>query len=776
MKKKEIRQALLICILLCNIPSFIYGQSLKAQVVDELEQPIEYANAILLSLPDSAFIKGTITDENGFFCLEDIKNEKQILQVSFLGYNTVNILCTPGDMNRIILKPSSIVLKETVVVGHQPTYKLEGTNLVANIKNSILSKLGFASDVLANIPGLRTTNNGIEVFGKGAPIIYINNRKIENSTELMQLSSSEIEKIEVISDPGAEYDATVTAVVKIKTIKPVGEGLGGFFHVSEGRTDNWKHQAGTNLNYRRKGLDVFGSLYFISGINTQKTDGDLSIYSDTIWNISDKTNMPYHWKALVGKTGFNYIFNKKHFLGATYDISASPFRMNAVVSGKQSVYANDKLFDNLMPSWLLNRESRTHRINSYYNGVIGQKTNIDFNFDYVHDEKSDKQLADEKSEYQENRKVTSSGNANADLYAAKLIFTYPFKNGNINFGGEYNFINRNNTYLNHEQILPDTYNTTKEQKIAGFVNYSLSFGKSSVQLGARYEHANFKYLDKDGIQGDKSKKYNNLFPNVSISFPVKKGSIAFSYSAKTSRPTFGQLDGSIQYNNRYMYKQGNPMLQPQFVHNASSKFIYKYLLIQAGYTYTKDYICPVQTQYSDHSSISISSYQNFDKNQKINFSISISPKIKIWEPSWSLYYTQQFFKAEYQNRLKRFNNPLLGFSFNNQIRLPEGFIFILDMNYQSAGNSGIAKVESTEGVNVGLNKSLLNNTLFINLKVTDVFNTNCNITTTYSNYSVYKIETKRDTRGAMLSLTWLFNTSNNKYKGKGAANEDVNRL
>lgn len=100
--------------------------------------------------------------------------------------------------------------------------------------------------------------------------------------------------------------------------------------------------------------------------------------------------MPYKWKALVGKTGFNYILNKKHFFGATYDISASPLRMNAEVDGSQTVYANDKLFDKLEPSWLLNRKSRTHRINSYYNGVIGQKTGVDFNFDYVHNEKSDK--------------------------------------------------------------------------------------------------------------------------------------------------------------------------------------------------------------------------------------------------------------------------------------------------------------------------------------------------------------------------------------------------
>lgn len=362
------------------------------------------------------------------------------------------------------------------------------------------------------------------------------------------------------------------------------------------------------------------------------------------------------------------------------------------------------------------------------------------------------------------------------MYAAKLIFTYPLKTGNLNWGGEYNFINRNNTYLNDEQILPDTYNTTKEQKIAGFLNYRLSLNNTSIQAGVRYEHVNTKYLDKDGLQGDKSKRYSNFFPNLSVSFPVKKGNLAFSYSAKTSRPTFGQLDGSIQYNNRYMYRQGNPLLQPLLIHNASGKFIYKYLLIQAGYTYTKDYICPLQTQYADRSAISISSYQNFDKHQKINFSISFSPKIKIWEPSWNIYYTQQFFKTEHLGRTKSFNNPLLGFSFNNQLRLFKDFIFLLDLNYQSAGNSGITKIGSTKGVNVGINQSLLNNTLFINLKATDLFNTNRSITTTYSNYSKYKTETKKDTRGVTLSLTWLFNTSNNKYKGKGAANEDINRL
>ena len=129
-------------------------------------------------------------------------------------------------MGIIQLTPDTQLLSEVVIQGTLPKTQLKGDAMVTNIQNSVLAKAGSANDVLGKIPGIIRKEDTFEVFGKGTPLIYINGRLVRDNSELEQLNSDDIKHIEVVQNPGARYDATVKAVIRIQTVRRQGDGFG----------------------------------------------------------------------------------------------------------------------------------------------------------------------------------------------------------------------------------------------------------------------------------------------------------------------------------------------------------------------------------------------------------------------------------------------------------------------------------------------------------------------------------------------------------------------
>lgn len=162
-------------------------------------------------------------------------------------------------MGVIGMKTDENVLGEVVVRSQLPVTRLGDEGLVTNVEGSVLSRMGTANDVLARIPGLQRKKDGFEVFGKGTPLIYINGRKLRDKEELAQLSSEDIKSVEVIHNPGARYDASVGAVVRIRTVKRQGDGFGFRLSGDYNQSENTDLNGQADVNYRHGGLDVLSS-------------------------------------------------------------------------------------------------------------------------------------------------------------------------------------------------------------------------------------------------------------------------------------------------------------------------------------------------------------------------------------------------------------------------------------------------------------------------------------------------------------------------------------
>lgn len=248
--------------LVCTFSSLeVSAQTITGKLIDENSQPLPYANVVLLSLPDSTFVSGTISGEDGVFTLETT-SKNQIVKISSIGYKTVYKPTVPTNIGIVQLVSDAQMLGEVVVKGNLPVTRMKGDAMVTSVENSVLSKVGSANDVLTKIPGITKKQDTFEVFGKGTPLIYINGRKLHDLSELEQLNSDEIKKVEVIRNPGSRYDATVKAVVRIQTIKRQGDGFGFNLRSSYYQSKNTDLIEQANFNYRHDNLDIFGSVNY----------------------------------------------------------------------------------------------------------------------------------------------------------------------------------------------------------------------------------------------------------------------------------------------------------------------------------------------------------------------------------------------------------------------------------------------------------------------------------------------------------------------------------
>ena len=238
------------------------SQNISGNVINEENEPVEFATIALFSLPDSILITGGLTNPNGEFSLNFYGNESDaFLQVSFIGYETVT---APAAQNQTItLKPTAFTLGEVVIQGSLPQTRLRNNAIVTTVENTVLSQAGTGNDVLQRLPLITGRDGEFSVLGSGDAIIYINNRRMRDPSELNNLSSADIREVEIITNPGARYDASVRAVIRINTVRRVGDG---FSFDARSTFIQPRSAAGTtqqlNVNYRRNGWDFFGTILY----------------------------------------------------------------------------------------------------------------------------------------------------------------------------------------------------------------------------------------------------------------------------------------------------------------------------------------------------------------------------------------------------------------------------------------------------------------------------------------------------------------------------------
>ena len=754
-------------------------QTIRGWITDEQRLPIEYANVIALSVRDSSLVTGAVTDNAGKFLLTLPANSNQVfLRVSGIGYEQRNVF-QPLIADTLQLKAESETktMEGVTVTAQRPKMAIRNDALVTTIIGSSLAKAGSGNDVLKRIPLLSGKEGSYSVIGRGAAVIYINNRKITDATEIERLNSSDIKDIEVITNPGARYDATVSAVIRIHTVRKVGDGFGFDARTSTYYWENWDTYNQLNMYYRRNGLELTaGSAYNIdNSLNKQTTTN--KVQTANLWTnkwTSDSrfrnTNNNYTLSAA-------YEFNANHSVGARFFTNLLVGANNGSSIFSTDVLKNNVLFDHIESQISGNSTAIPNKsLSAYYVGKVG-KIDIDFNTDYYYGRETEYRITTEQSANYANRTVTSAGIHTNKFFATKLVLSHPLFGGSLSVGNENTFTNHGQNYVNQENVVPSTASTIKERNNAFFFEYSRPTPIGQLMAGLRYEHVNSDYYDEGVYSPAHSRTYSQWFPSLTFATRIKEVGLQLSYSAKTSRPSYNQLGTNVAYMNRFTRQSGNPTLKPETLHNITLVSSWNWFTFVANYTQTHNKIMYWNEQESTDENITNLRYRNFKRFPALTLSLTAAPRMGVWSPQLTLFCQKQWFDIERLGSKLDLSKPVWGIQWDNSFEFRHDWTAEANLKLTSKGMTENAKLTRNNCTfDFSVRKAFLNNRLSVTVGVNDLFNRSANQLLLYTNNLSIDTKQELDSREFYVTLRYKFNTARSKYKGTGAGQSERKRF
>ena len=745
----------------------------KGRIVDERGNAAEYATIALLSPIDSTIVGHGVSNENGSFVIP-CNSRKVLARITYIGYKTVNRIYNNTDMGIVKLQPKTIIVKGVVVKGDRPQYKMLSGGMEVAVEHTLLSKMANTFDVLSLLPRVSVDGQKISVFGKGTPIVYINNKRVNDNNEIVNITPDNIKSISVITSPGAEYDAEVESVIRIRTKERRANGF-SLRADAFGKYNKWMSDYELiSARYQTKKFEIANSLWTMGTHDGEDNNLITDIYLPDKHYYNDQLiHLDTNNRFLSEKLSADYSLNDSNSIGGSYRYYGMlKGRTNSV--SRQDVLLNGMAHGSIDQDEVMKPFLSLHQADIYYVGKVGH-VGVDFNATYyaVKNRRNDEGF--EISKELGNQEVHSSNRQNSDMWAGKLVVNIPLWKGNMSVGTELSKTDSHGTFLNEEQLVPSTETDIHERNVAGFAQYELPISKWTIGLGMRYENIIRNYFSGGVKQDDVSKRYSNLFPNLSISWNKGNWYWQLNVNEKIHRPSYRQLGNFMQYDNRFLYEGGNPTLQPEKVLNVEAMMIYKWLNVSVGYKYLKNvmewtkYIYPGK-EFAYNTSL------NFDHKQLLYASVYISPKFGIFRPTWGFNYNQQFFDTKKYGASKALSKPLLSCSLNNNFALSETMNAAIRLNASTTHADGFLMMKSDYSVNLQFDKSFANRTWIIYLSADDIFKTAKERWTMYGLGAGTIKDCHNYTRNISLQVTYNFNTKRSKYKGTGAGNEEKSRL
>ena len=787
MKKMNLRLTVLMAVMMMTMTAMAKKQDIGGRVIDESGEPMPYVNVVLLSLPDSAFVQGAMTDEQGMFKIVTNVNEG-LLKVTSIGYETQYIKAANGLV--ITMKEEAQTLGEVVVKSQLPKTFTKGDAMRTNVAGTVLEKAGTVSDALARIPSLEAERDGaVKVLGRGDAEVYINGRRVQDLSELSRLRSDQIQHVDVIHNPGARYAASTKAVVRITLKKAQGEGFS--FQDNAGLIYQYGHTLTNNLdvNYRTGGLDVTASLWAGRyGHWKSLQENDLTYYVGPDFYLSrsnqERTSV---WKGWSPQLQVNYMLDENHSFGAFYKYDRHPsydtdgfFNTDNYVNGVYTERSESRISgdDNF----------HKHIFNAYYNGKVGNlgiDWNVDGLFDKTVEHNSTEELTIDANNVRSNHDVKNSTNSSNNFWATKLILSYPVWKGNLSIGGEYSYNHRTDaySYLSTEALpVKATDTEINESSAAAFVEYGRLFSKLYAQVGLRYEHLQNDYFNFGKREDEVCRNYGDWFPTVTLSMPVGNVQLSLSYRKDIERPAYANLTSSTVYINRYTYQSGNPYLRPTYTHNLVLNTAYKWAGMVVTYSRTKDNVTMATEPFpgADDPMVSlVRSINGSDGYNQLSTNLYARPTIGCWHPTWFIYAQWQNYKSPCADGSEiTLNHPYANIGWDNTVELPHGWRLNAGLRFSTKGDVNNFRLNrnafrSDLGVQRDFNLRSLGS-VTLDLRCYDIFNTNKSGGIIYGIREITAYNPAR--RTFSLDLTWKFNEARSKYRGSGAGDKQKARM
>ncbi len=744
---------------------------IRGMVMDEKNAPMPYCNVLLLS-PDSAFVNGCVTKADGSFLMMGEEDIPYYIKVSYIGYTTA--VQTLESRNLIQLLPDAQALEEVTITAERPLIEPSANGLKANIIGTSLAKMGTAGEMLSHLPFVTGIDGSYTVLGHGTPEIYINNRKVRDTSELDRLRADEIVSAEVITTPGAEYAADVPAVIRIRTVKQRGQGWSGSFASNYDRGHTARGYEQVKLNYRIGGLDIFGSGYVTRSTFYGNSISDDRLEASSVWDMHTQTLRDRKLDYFFGTLGFNYDINERHSIGVRYEPNTLLNNHHNHVYADVIVKKDGEFLEEMKtvqenetkPQW-------SHSLNGYYVGSI-RKWQVDVNADYYLGQTETLQTITNNGE----EAAESTSKVRNYLYAVKAVASRPLGKGHFSVGTEETFTNRHDLFL-QSGFSADADNHVKQSLWSVFANYSLALGKWNFSAGFRYEHQKTDYYENDIYKEEQSPIYNDFIPSLSANYRNGDWNFTLSYKNYKENPVYSILTNAINYRSKYEYMTGDPLLPKQTSDRLTLDASWKWIYFSTWYQHVENSLTTVTQAYNDetHPGVTIIDYQAIPDSYSYGTMLTMAPKFGIWQPQVTTGVSFWDSNLEAIGINYNWNDPYWYFILDNTFTFPKGWFINLQGTYVPKFKQGSADKKAMGVVDIRISKSFLkDDALSVVLTANDIFHTQHNAMTSYSIGTSTTFTEYYDHQRIGVTLSYKFNATRSKYKGTGAGQSEKSRL
>ena len=660
-------------------------------------------------------------------------------------------------------------LQEVVVTAKQPATKLVGSTLVSTITGSNLANIGTALDVLAQLPMIKVDDNAVSVIGKSNIEIYIDGRPMRDEQELQQILSSNIKKVELLMAPGAAYESTTGAVLKITTRRNFVKGLSLTDVLQLKRSRKWSVMDYLGLSYRAGDWEFFlnGTVNHNNSLNKGTTTNTL-VYNGTETVVGSRQYNSYPTTVGVIKGGFNYSHGSQSF-GAYYRYN--PERADFTNNGAEWLDNTELLLRDIAKQI----RSHSHLASLYYENTFSGKYLLHFDGDFRNSHANNSVA----TTYPESATpaVNSTDSRTSTLWAGKLYLKFPLGKGDFTIGTQDSYTHTSLDYrmLNSSvsEYIPSSLTDARQTSAAMFASWSRMFGKFSLSAGARYEYVDYDFKVDGKRDEEVSRRDYLLTPDLSLGYSFDQESqISLSYKMVTVKPPYSQLTGSLSYTGLHEIEGGNPALHDEKMHDVQLFGMWHGFMLQADYTRSLDAFGFVKQLYPTDNLQLLMHPVNIDRTA-LNLYLMWSKPIRCWTPNVTIGMYQQWLTLDNTKH----NKPIFAYYFDNTFALPYGWNITANFRGQTEGDMSTNRLGSTAfAMDASVGKTFLNKSLTVKLSATDIFNTSNN-DWTMNTYGV-RVDKRQsyDSRSISLNVIYNFQPRKSKYKGASAAEDEIRRL
>ncbi|TAG30108.1 MAG: TonB-dependent receptor [Sphingobacteriia bacterium] len=798
--KKWIKNAFMLSFIAASTAAT--AQQNADQIVGKLmsdQKPVESVLVSLLKAKDSSIVKTAITDKNGFYSFPKMANGNYLLSASLVGYQKLysEIFVLNGG-NDLVVKNLQIVaaakeLTEVSVNSKKPLIEQKLDRTIVNVEASVTNVGATALEVLEKSPGITVDKDGnISLKGKDGVVVYMDGRPTylsgpDLANLLRNMQSSQLDQIEIMTNPPARYDAAGNAgIINIKTKKTKIFGFNGSVNIGYGQGIYSRNNQSVNLNYRKNKINVFGNISRNERLGFQ----DINIARRFIDNNTNKvvsffeqvnTKKNYN-DSYNGKIGVDYFASKNTTIGIVlngFDNAGTDHSGGDInIFNAQYILANKTIAVS---------ESRDNWKNFSANFNIRRVIDttgkeLSFDADYLTYDGTNNISLNNAYFNTNGQPIAKSDSLLGDLpqqihiYSAKLDYIHPLKKGakfEAGLKSSYVTTDANAIYdtlfngVKMRDFSRSNHFVYKENINAAYANYSRPLStKWSMQLGVRLEHTAAKGDQRTtNIQFERN--YVQVFPTAYFQYTANKSnSFVLNYGRRIRRPDYQSLNPFVEFLDRYTYEQGNPYLKPQFSHNIELSHTFKgFLTTTINYTNTTDIMQQVLIQ-DDKKNETFIRNENIATQRQYGLSINAFNQYTKW---WSGNIYMNVFNNKFDGMIS--NNPVTlsattaVINITQQFKFKKGWAAELSGFYRTQGLEGIFNINPFGIINMGFSKQVLKNKGSIRVNVRDIlWSQRIKGASKYGNVDV-NFQQLNDNRIASISFTYRFS------KGKTAASQ-----